>query len=166
LPADDDFLLIRVDDRLLHGQVSLGWGVELDPRTYLIVDDRLAADPVETEIYRAAAPHGVEVHVTSVDGFLAGEKGAANDATVMLLRDVETLSRLVSGGFRPAVVNLGGLHGGGDAIEVLPFLHLRDDDWSLLDDMTAAGIRIYAQDLPQKPRHDWERLRALGPSAG
>lgn len=156
MPAGEGFLLVRVDDRLLHGQVALGWG-GLNPRTFLLVDDRLHDDPVESEIYRAAAPDGTDVRVASVEGFLAGE-GADGRDTFVLLRDLESLERLVAGGFGPMSVNLGGLHARAGAEEVLPYLFLRPRDWELLDSLSKKGVTFFAQDLPSRRQRDWSWL--------
>jgi hypothetical protein len=58
--------LFRVDERLIHGQVTVGWGVRLDPVRYLVVDDLLAESDWEQELYRLGTPSGVEVHFLRV----------------------------------------------------------------------------------------------------
>ena len=43
-------VLFRVDERLIHGQVVIGWGHELRPERYVVVDDDLAESPWEQEL--------------------------------------------------------------------------------------------------------------------
>ena len=52
--------LFRIDERLLHGQVIVGWGMRLHLDYYVIVDDEVAADEWERELYASALPADVD----------------------------------------------------------------------------------------------------------
>ena len=54
-------VLCRVDDRLVHGQVVIGWGRPLDLHRIVLVDDEVRASPWEQELYRMAAPPEIKV---------------------------------------------------------------------------------------------------------
>ncbi len=49
-------LLYRIDERLIHGQVVMGWGPQLDVEHYVVVDDELAASEWEQDLYRLGLP--------------------------------------------------------------------------------------------------------------
>jgi mannose/fructose/N-acetylgalactosamine-specific phosphotransferase system component IIB len=157
------FLLVRVDDRLLHGQVVFAWGQVLAPHTYLIVDDQVATDPWERQAFSAAAPEGVTVAVLSQAEFAASfARIADRERTVVLLRGLSELAQLASAGFRPDQgVNLGGLHAGAGGWELLPYLHLTSQDRGTLRRLLAGGYPLFAQDLPGSPRHDASQLKKL-----
>ena len=53
-------VLFRVDERLLHGQVVIGWGNQLRPDRYLVVDEKLTVSGWEQDLYRLGAA-GTEV---------------------------------------------------------------------------------------------------------
>lgn len=161
------FLLVRVDDRLLHGQVAFGWGSALAPRAYLIVDDRVAGDAWEREAFAAAAPGGSRVEVVAVEAFAARwREWPEAGATIVLLAGVETLSRLWRAGVRPAGgIDLGGLHGRPGTREVLRYLHLTPEEIGLLRAMLGEGALLFAQELPGGRRHDTAELGALLASA-
>jgi mannose/fructose/N-acetylgalactosamine-specific phosphotransferase system component IIB len=149
------FLLFRVDDRLLHGQVALGWGLRLRPRAYLIADERLAADEDAAGLYRAAAPEGTEVTVLAPGALLSGGMAARPGpaGTVLLVRGLAEAAFLLRGGV-PGPVNIGGLHARLGAREVLPYVFLTADDVALLRALVREGYALYAQDLPQNPRRE------------
>jgi mannose/fructose/N-acetylgalactosamine-specific phosphotransferase system component IIB len=155
------YLLVRVDDRLLHGQVVLGWGQVLAPRAYLIVDDGVASDPWEREAFLAAAPPGARLRVLGLEAFGAGTGGDwVTEGTVVLLRGLPQLRQLVAQGFRPAGgVNLGGLHARVGSREILPYLHLTAADEADLCALLDAGLALYAQDLPGSVRVEGQALR-------
>lgn len=154
------FLLIRIDDRLLHGQVAYGCGGALQPRRYLIVDDRAASDSWESDAYRASAC-GAPVEVWSLARF-AREWAEVPDAagTIVLLRDLASLHRLWQQGVRPeGGVNLGGAHARPGTREHLAFVHLTVEEEQILVQLLDAGCELFAQDLPGSPCHGSDTLR-------
>ena len=58
--------LFRIDERLLHGQVIVGWGMRLHIDYYVIVDNEVAANAWESDLYSAGLPTGVDAHFVSV----------------------------------------------------------------------------------------------------
>jgi D-glucosaminate PTS system EIIB component len=145
-----DFLLVRVDDRLLHGQVVFGWGRELNPGGYLIVDDTVAGDSWERDAFEAAAPPEAPVTVIDLNQFIAQWADWPEKATtVVLLRGLSQLAAAAAGGFLPnQPVNLGGLHGSAHSREYLTYLHLTPEDETILTDLIRSGIPLEARDLP------------------
>ncbi len=161
--APADFSLVRVDDRLLHGQVIFGWGQQLAPRAYVIVDDEVAGDPWEREAFLSAAPPDVTVEAEPVAGFLARWRDLPDPPrTVVLLRGVMTLLALAEGGFEATCgINLGGLHGREGTVEYAPYLHLSAADRAALLGLLDRGVLLFAQDLPSSPRVEGDALRHL-----
>jgi len=157
------FLLVRVDDRLLHGQVVFGWGGALRPGAYLIVDDRVAADAWERGLFEAAAPAGCRVEVRATEEFASGwQAWPEARRTIVLIGELAGLSRLCRGGFRPVGgIALGGLHARPGTVEVLRYLHLTLPEIADLIGLLDAGCELYAQDLPTARRHGPGALRAL-----
>jgi len=146
------YCLFRVDDRLLHGQVALGWGRKLRPECFLLADDRLAADPETAELYRLAAPDQTRVLIHSPEDLLAGRvEGHDPGRTVLLVRGLSAAARLLRGGV-PGPVNLGGLHARPGALQVFPYLFLTPEDGRLLRLLLEEGHALYAQELPDGER--------------
>ena len=157
------FLLVRVDDRLLHGQVVYGWGQVLSPRAYLIADDDVAADEWECEAFRSAAPTEVAVEIMSLSAFAESWASITDPSgTVVLLRELPGLERLAQAGFQVAAgVNLGGLHARPGTREILPYLHLTRDNEQIIRELLHGGYPLYAQDLPSSSRHGSQKLLKL-----
>src|SRR5207253_1259924 len=59
-------ILYRIDDRLIHGQVVVGWGQPLDVGFIVLVDDQVAASEWEQELYRMGTPPEMDVYFHSV----------------------------------------------------------------------------------------------------
>lgn len=148
-------LLFRVDERLIHGQVVIGWGRELRPDRYLVVDDRLAESDWEQELYALSLSEGEEVGFHTVEEAREhlDEWRKSEARSVVLVRNLESLLRLARGGtLADEQVNLGGLHHAAGREEVLPYLFLDETDRERLRALTAEGVVISARDLPGSPR--------------
>lgn len=144
-------VLFRVDERLIHGQVVVGWGGRLHPDRVVVVDDALADSAWEQELYCLGVPPEMEASFVSVERAAARLPvwQTSSHRFVVLLRDVETLHRLAAAvDLRDVVVNLGGIHHSETRERVLPYLHLGDAEREQLTSLEAAGLRITAQDLP------------------
>jgi mannose/fructose/N-acetylgalactosamine-specific phosphotransferase system component IIB len=154
-------VLFRVDERLIHGQVVVGWGGPLHADRMVVVDDELAASPWEQELYCLGVPPEIEARFRSVDearGELAGWK-ADPKRTIVLVRDVATARRVAeSGALAGEEVNLGGIHHAEGRAQVLPYLHLRPAERAALHEIAATGARVAARDLPASRRVPLDEL--------
>lgn len=157
-------VLFRVDERLIHGQVVIGWGHELRPSRYVLVDDELAQSEWEQDLYRLGAS-GSDVEFVGV-GEARGrldEWRADARRTILLTRDVGTMRALSRGGLMAGErVNLGGIHHGPDRKEVLTYLHVTRADRDDLVAMREEGVEVQAQDLPDAARVGLESLLRVG----
>ncbi|MGD2045139.1 MAG: PTS sugar transporter subunit IIB [Gemmatimonadota bacterium] len=153
-------VLYRVDERLIHGQVVIGWGNELRPGRYVVVDDELAGSEWEQDLYRLGAAAADVVFVTVDDARSRLPGWRADDVkTILLTRDTSTMRRLAKGGLMEGEpVNLGGLRHGPGRVEVLTYLHLNDDDVKDLEAMAEQGVKVTARDLPDAHKVPLETL--------
>ena len=94
-------VLYRIDDRLIHGQVVVGWGQPLDIGFIVLVDDAVAASDWEQELYRMGVPPEMEVyfHVgRRRDRDVAPKYRADPRSGILLTGDIATMQRLVDDG--------------------------------------------------------------------
>jgi PTS system N-acetylgalactosamine-specific IIB component len=158
-----EYLLARIDDRLLHGQVALGWRHALGPDAFLIVDDAVANDPLAIHLFDAALPEGMRLVILDTARFLElREPSTEPSRTILLIRELSILEGLCARGFRPREVNIGGIHHRAGAQRCLDYVYLTDDDRAALRRLIDLGIVLYAQDLPSSPRKSVEELLATG----
>ena len=89
-------VLYRIDDRLIHGQVVIGWGRPLDVGFIALVDDQVAASDWEQDLYRMGVPPEVEVFFASVidAARLAPEWRSDPRPGILLTADIATMERL------------------------------------------------------------------------
>ncbi len=152
--------LIRVDDRLVHGQVLTGWARILGVQTIIVADDEAYSDTLTRSLMEAAAPPGMEIIVCSIDQ-VPGVVDTADDrscalvlvrdpAAALRLRDVLPYDRL----------NLGGV---GLAPGRSPFfrnIYLSDQERGMLKALCDRGVDIKVQVVPSDPPVKFSQLNA------
>ena len=144
-------VLLRVDERLIHGQVVVGWGEHIHMDRIAVVDDEISASPWEQELYCLGVPPAVDAQFTTVDDARRQLPLWRDDPHRMtvLLRDCQTLERLADGGtLKGMEVNLGGLHSAPGRERVLPYLFLSKADLESLKHVAEEGASVTARDLP------------------
>ena len=144
-------IVARIDDRLVHGQVVIGWGRPLELNRIVLVDAEVAASEFERDLYLMAVPAGIEVEFLSPEQAPARIEalGAEPDRVLVLTGSVDTMVALATschGAIR--TVNLGGIHDRPGRREYLRYVYLTGQELDGLRAVAAAGIEVTAQDLP------------------
>jgi PTS system mannose-specific IIB component/fructoselysine and glucoselysine-specific PTS system IIB component len=158
-------LLYRIDERLIHGQVVIGWGAELRPARFIVVDDELAGSEWEQELYSLGLPSGMEVVFATVRDARARLSAWASDDTpsVLLTRDIDSMVVLGSeGGLAEVSVNIGGIHHAPGRTDVLSYVYLSDEDREALVKLDLIAGDVSARDLPASPKVPLQTLLKTG----
>lgn len=106
--------LVRVDDRLIHGQVVAIWLKALNAKRIVIVDDRTARDEFLREVITLAAPSGVPVEVLDLEAGTERVRALAADPepVFVLMRSPLVALHLRQAGVEFPLLNVGGLGAG------------------------------------------------------
>jgi len=142
-------VLNRIDDRLIHGQVVVGWGQPLDIGFIVLVDDEVACSDWEQELYRMGTPPNMEVFFHSVSAVTEALARYRDDERrgILLTGDVGSMLRLVrDAGVRE--VNVGGIHHRAGRRQRLRYVFLTPEEERLLREMADLGAVVQAQDVP------------------
>lgn len=143
--------LFRIDERLLHGQVIVGWGMRLGLLRYVVVDDDLARSEWEQDLYEAGLPPGGSALFLSVDEAVAQLAALIEQQApgAVLTRSTQAMRRIAEAGLLAGRrVNVGGLHEGEGRTKVLRYVSLRPDEADDLRAIAAAGATVGALDIP------------------
>ncbi len=142
--------LYRIDDRLIHGQVVVGWGQPLDVGFIVLVDDDVASSEWEQELDRMGVPPEMEVHFATVADAATRHASWMADPRpgILLTGDIATMRRLVDAVDTLRAVNLGGLHHRAGRVQRLRYVFLTPEEESALRALAARGVTVTAQDVP------------------
>lgn len=144
-------VLIRVDERLIHGQVVVGWGGRLHVDRLVVIDDELARSSWEQELYFLGVPPEMAASFVDVEQARNSfaEWRASPHRIILLVRNIDTLRALAEGSLLDGEeVNLGGIHHAAGRERFLPYLFLSREERAALRGLAESGVRIAARDLP------------------
>ncbi|MCH3943598.1 MAG: mannose/fructose/sorbose PTS transporter subunit IIA [Atopobiaceae bacterium] len=144
------FVLVRVDTRLLHGQVATTWTKQTSPDRIIVVSDGVAHDDLRKSMIEQAAPPGVHVNVVPVDKMIAVAKDPRFGATkaMLLFETPQDLLRAVEGGVDIKKVNLGSMAHSVGKVVVSNAIAMGEDDVKTLEKLQAKGITFDVRKVP------------------
>jgi PTS system mannose-specific IIB component/fructoselysine and glucoselysine-specific PTS system IIB component len=142
--------LFRIDDRLIHGQVVVGWGQPLGVQFIVLVDDEVRASEWEQDLYRMGVPPEIEVLFASARE--AADRMADWQADprvgILLTGDIATMAAVCADCSGVQAINLGGIHHRPGRRERLRYVYLSDDEVHQLKRLASNGVSVTAQDVP------------------
>jgi D-glucosaminate-specific PTS system IIB component len=152
--------LMRVDFRLIHGQVVTKWCNQVNANRIVIINDALYNDSFMRSIYEMAAPPGIAVEVYTVEKaaqlWKENEMGTGN--ILVLFKDVNTPLRAFKQGFPIKELQLGGLGGGPGKINVFSAISLSAQEVEDLKQMAKMGVKIVIHVVPEGKKADFENV--------
>lgn len=144
--------LVRVDDRLIHGQVVVKWLRYLGANEIWIVDDQLSADSFMQSILRLAAPSGVDVEVAAAHDasrlLIRASDGGHN--VLLLVKSPHAALELFEQGLHFRELNVGGLGAGPNTTRVYKSVSLSAAQIAPLRRLQEHGVRVYLQMVPEE----------------
>ncbi len=146
--------IVRIDDRLIHGQVVEGWVNFLKATTILVADDAVAANPLQRSIMELAAPAGLKVVIGRVEEVCRKLRDGLPDserAILLFSRPLDVL-RAIRSGLECRALNIGGMHYGPGKRKLMDALAVNDDDLLALEEIAETGVKVAVQAVPtQRP---------------
>jgi mannose/fructose/N-acetylgalactosamine-specific phosphotransferase system component IIB len=146
-------VLARIDDRFIHGQVTVGWGQRLQPDLIVLANDEIADDPWQAQVYAATVQPEVAVAVLPVPAAAAALRDPDGEAApyervILLTGAPADMHDLMVQGVAITQVNIGGMHFAGGKQEMLPSVYVDRDDLAVFRTLLRRGVRLAAQAVP------------------
>ncbi len=141
--------IIRIDDRLIHGQVIIGWVDNLAIRRLFLAHDNIPDDIIKLYSNMLASTVSfTEIKLNSVQG---NPFTNLNESSLIIVRDISALhahSELFLK-FKPDLINIGGMRTEKDKDRIADFVYLSDEDKSMMLDISEIfECKINARELP------------------
>ena len=146
--------LIRIDDRLIHAQVVIGWGRVVRPDRIVLANDRVASEEWEKNLYLTAVPPELKVSILSLGETVEQITGGVFDREkiILLVRRPRDVLQLMDLGLDLDEVNVGGMHYAERKERVLDFVYLDQDDKAAMRELVKRGVTLEARALPEHER--------------
>jgi mannose/fructose/N-acetylgalactosamine-specific phosphotransferase system component IIB len=143
-------VLFRVDDRLIHGQVILGWGSVLKPDRIVLADDEVASNDWEKNLYASSVPPEIKVSIFSIPDAAAQIKRGIFDSekVILLVRHPRNVIALMDLGLPVSEVNVGGLHYREGREKIIDNVYIDADERNIMRELVKRGVTLNGMALP------------------
>ncbi len=143
--------LVRVDNRLLHGQILEAWVPRLKVTRVVIADDDAAASPLARAALTLCVPPELKAEVVPLAKVDWAALGSAPDRVLVLVRDVAAVTRAAADGLTPALagrVNIGNVHYEPGRRPVTPSVFLTAGEVAEASALQRRGFDVEARAIP------------------
>jgi mannose/fructose/N-acetylgalactosamine-specific phosphotransferase system component IIB len=139
---------IRIDSRLIHGQVVEAWLPMLKVDRVVVADDEASESPLMRAAMGLAVAPGIEVDISRLDDVPFARLEQDNVRTLLLLRDIPALMRARNRGLTVRHLNLGNIHHGPGRRPVSVSVYLTADELRQLRALDESGVELEVRGVP------------------
>jgi len=143
-------VLVRIDDRYIHGQVTYSAVKASGANEIWVVSDKLYKNPVLKKIQLAVAPKGVKVEILSLSDAIEKIKSREHeeeDRRIFIITESpkDTLT-LIDNGLKIDWINVGAMAWKQGKVRIAPTVHVDGEDIKYFMELVDRGIDlIYRQ---------------------
>ncbi len=151
------FILVRIDDRMIHGQVVVGWASALHPQLIVLCHDAIAQNSWEKELYESSYPDtDFKICVFSASELLSyyHSKAFQKERCILLFETPTFALNLLCCGVHFEKLNIGGLHFRAETRALNNYIYLNQEDINSLLQLQKLNVQIEGQDVPNAKKFD------------
>ncbi|PFC77232.1 PTS mannose/fructose/sorbose transporter subunit IIB [Bacillus cereus] len=143
---------IRVDDRLIHGQVATRWATGLRVNRIMIIDDKVAVNDDEKSILRMAAPAGVNTSILTFEKGLNNVKNGnyKGQRVLLIVKTPEILVQLMNGGLALKEVNVGNMSSRPGTTQIKKSISMTENEKVAVQQLLSQDVKVTAQMVPEE----------------
>jgi PTS system mannose-specific IIB component len=153
---------VRIDTRLLHGQVATAWAKQINPTRIIVVSDGVAHDELRKTLITQAAPPGVKANVIPIDKMIQIYKDPrfGGEKLFLLFENPQDALRCEEGGVDLPEVNIGSMAHSEGKTMLNGALAADKDDVACLEKMRDLGTKFHVQKVPSDKDEDlWALIK-------
>lgn len=159
-------LAVRVDDRLIHGQVITQWVKVFNAQKVVVIDNKVAKDKMQKDVLKFAAPSDLKVSIFSVDKAVEvwnkNKFGSGN--VFVLFKDVTQIAELKEKGLSFDEITIGNMSVVNGRKQVYKSSGFTEMEAQTLLELEKGGVHLYFQATPTDRRENMDILRKTFPT--
>ena len=151
---------VRIDTRLLHGQVATAWTKQIAPDRIIVVSDGVAHDQLRKTMIEQAAPPGVPANVVPISKMIEVSRDPRFGATkvFLLFETPQDLLKCIEGGVDIKEANIGSMAHSVGKVVVTDAIAMGDDDVKTIEAIKAKGVKLEARKVPADASKDVDEM--------
>jgi mannose/fructose/sorbose-specific phosphotransferase system IIB component len=152
-----DIQLIRIDDRLIHGQVVVGWSKALTIERLVVVNDAIAKNAMQKTLMEMAVPAGLKVQFLTVEEAATQSRSADKVRSLLLFSNPMDLLDYQKKGGPLTSVNVGGMHFCEGKRQVSKTVCVNNDEVTAFKELKALGVEFEVRAVPGDMKEPLEK---------
>ncbi|MDD6795065.1 MAG: mannose/fructose/sorbose PTS transporter subunit IIA [Clostridiaceae bacterium] len=160
-PGKFEYVLARIDSRLLHGQVATGWTKAVQPTRIIVVSDDVAKDKLRKSLIQQAAPPGVKAHVVPVDHMIKlakDDQHFGGQRAMLLFENPQDVLRAVLGGIPLKTINVGSMAHSIGKVQPNKVLAFDQNDIDTFAKLKNKGIKFDVRKVPSDSKGNMDEI--------
>lgn len=160
-PGKFEYVLARIDSRLLHGQVATAWTKTVNPTRIIVVSDAVSKDNLRKNLIQQAAPPGVKAHVVPIDHMIKlakDDKHFGGQRALLLFENPQDVLRVVEGGVPLKTINVGSMAHSIGKVQPNKALALDQKDIDTFMKLKKAGLKFDVRKVPSDSKENMDEI--------
>jgi mannose/fructose/sorbose-specific phosphotransferase system IIB component len=143
-------ILLRIDDRLIHGQVVVGWSPHINATHIAVADDKIAQDITQRLLYEMVVPPDMKVSIFSLQEAADYFKSSQDDPfkTILLFSNPSDVVSYIKFGGPVKWVNIGGMRYQPGKLQISQCISLDENDKEAFRELAKAEIPLECRSVP------------------
>ncbi|MGL4760566.1 MAG: mannose/fructose/sorbose PTS transporter subunit IIA [Sarcina sp.] len=150
-PGSLEYVLVRIDSRLLHGQVATAWSKSTQPTRIIVVSDEVTKDELRKKLIQQAAPPGIKAHVIPINQMIKIAKDNEHfggQRALLLFESPQDVLRAVEGGVPLKTINVGSMAHSAGKVQPSKVLAFDQNDINTFKKLEEAGLDFDVRKVP------------------
>ena len=161
MPGSFEYVLARIDSRLLHGQVATAWTKAVHPTRIIVVSDAVAKDQLRKNLIQQAAPPGVKAHVVPINHMIKlakDDKHFGGQRAMLLFENPEDVLRVVEGGVPLKTINVGSMAHSIGKVQPNKVLAFSQEDIDTFNKLKKIGLSFDVRKVPSDSKGNMDEI--------
>lgn len=160
-PGSFEYVLARIDSRLLHGQVATAWTKTVQPTRIIVVSDAVAKDELRKKLIQQAAPPGVKAHVVPINHMIKlamDDKHFGGQRALLLFENPQDVLRAVEGGVPLKTINVGSMAHSTGKVQPNKVLAFNQEDIDTFNKLKELGLDFDVRKVPNDSKGNMDEI--------
>jgi mannose PTS system EIIAB component len=160
-PGKFEYVLARIDTRLLHGQVATSWTKTTNPTRIIVVSDVVAKDDLRKKMIQEAAPPGVRAHVVPIHKMIELSKDDQHfggQRALLLFETPQDVLKAVEGGVPLETINVGSMAHSPGKVQPNKTLAFNQDDIDTFAQLKKLGLKFDVRKVPSDSKDNMDTI--------
>jgi len=153
-----NIVLARVDDRLIHGQITIGWLKKIKVDSIIVIDEELKNNKFLNNMTKKASPEHINTEIFSIQEFIDYYNNDKYEDILVLAKKPEIFEKIQKKQKIFNEINLGNLGSKDDSYKVYKNISLNNDEKDSITSLIKNGCEVFIQMIPENNKVNIKKI--------